>query len=294
MATMSCGKSTLINSLLRKDILPSRNTACTAKIYSILDNDDDEPTKVFLTDTPGNICTTTEDTAAILDMANQCEDITHITISGQIRGVLNTRRTLLIIDTPGTNNSLDESHGEITRKVLEKINGGLIIYVINATQMGINDDKYLLTDVRDYLERTPGVSTLFVVNKVDEIDMEKESLKDLILDTQEYLKGLGFKNPNILPVSALAANLFNKVLNGEQITRKEGRSFNYAFELYKPAGMNLVAYAITRDYPNPYDFIEVNSKKYSVSDIVGALNNTGIPYLERLIQNAQILSESQS
>ena len=38
-ATMSAGKSTFINALLDKDIIPARNEACTSKIISIRDND---------------------------------------------------------------------------------------------------------------------------------------------------------------------------------------------------------------------------------------------------------------
>ena len=39
IATMSSGKSTLINSLLHTELLPSENKACTATIARILDND---------------------------------------------------------------------------------------------------------------------------------------------------------------------------------------------------------------------------------------------------------------
>ena len=42
MATMSSGKSTLINALLGEELLPSKNEACTAKIYSIIDDDNAE------------------------------------------------------------------------------------------------------------------------------------------------------------------------------------------------------------------------------------------------------------
>ena len=39
IATMSSGKSTLINSMLSQELMPSKNTACTAKITRIKDND---------------------------------------------------------------------------------------------------------------------------------------------------------------------------------------------------------------------------------------------------------------
>ena len=48
IATMSSGKSTLINALLGKEILPNSNAACTALNYSILD--DDQKTKEIICD----------------------------------------------------------------------------------------------------------------------------------------------------------------------------------------------------------------------------------------------------
>lgn len=39
IATMSSGKSTLINALLRRKLMPSKNEACTAIITEILDDD---------------------------------------------------------------------------------------------------------------------------------------------------------------------------------------------------------------------------------------------------------------
>lgn len=41
IGTMSSGKSTLINALLEKRLMPSKNQACTDKITEILDNDND-------------------------------------------------------------------------------------------------------------------------------------------------------------------------------------------------------------------------------------------------------------
>lgn len=46
IATMSSGKSTLINALLGKKLMPSKNEACTATITEILDNDQETFTAV--------------------------------------------------------------------------------------------------------------------------------------------------------------------------------------------------------------------------------------------------------
>lgn len=45
VATMSAGKSTLLNAMMCTDLLPSRNEACTATVFKI--EDDDEARRHF-------------------------------------------------------------------------------------------------------------------------------------------------------------------------------------------------------------------------------------------------------
>lgn len=132
MATMSSGKSTLINALLGQQILPSRNEACTAKMYSILDDDQANETKIFVTYTNGETVVKEEDVATELEKANNDDEVTDILIRGHVKGVLNTDKALLIVDTPGPNNSRDESHQQVMLDVLKKINGGLTLIPTSA------------------------------------------------------------------------------------------------------------------------------------------------------------------
>ena len=293
MATMSCGKSTLINALLGKSILPSRNEACTAKAYYIYDNDDDGVTRVILTDRNGKRAVFDRDWAAVLEEANGNADILDVRIESQIKGVINTRKRLMMIDTPGTNNSRDGSHEQVTARVLESLERGMVLYVINAEQFGIKDDRRLLLQLADALRKKPHLSALFVINKTDSIDTEKEeSLEGLVRDVRCYItENSGIQQPEVIPVSALSAHLFKQVLKREPLTRKDARRFKEAFELYCPQGLDLTAFAVTRDFPAPGETVEVGGTAYRASDIMGALANTGIPYLERYVQNAQIESE---
>lgn len=290
MATMSSGKSTIINALLGEDILPSKNAACTAKVYSILDDDSCTVPKLYLTDKNGKISVVTENLGTELEKANQSDDISNILIVGQVKGVTNTQRSLLIVDTPGPNNSMDTSHEEITRSVFDQITGGLLLYVINATQMGINDDSRFLSLVAEYTNKNPNIKAAFVVNKIDELDFEEESVEDLMLAVQSYLIQHGFKEPDIIPISALSAQLFKKVLNGEPLTRLQYRQFRSAYELFKSNDIDLSSYVITRDSPDMYNTVEVRGHRYTVAGLMRAIDNTGITYLEKYIQIAQILS----
>jgi hypothetical protein len=86
-------------------------------------------------------------------------------------------------------------------------------------------------------------------------------------------------------------------LRGEGLTSLEYHKVNQHLDLYPAQEMNLSAYAIAQEYSDLGENIDVfckdNGKRRShkVVDIIGALNNTGIPYLERYIQTAQIESE---
>ena len=53
VATMSSGKSTLINALIGRELLPSSNCACTAKAVAILDNDMMNDFRIHAVDSAG-------------------------------------------------------------------------------------------------------------------------------------------------------------------------------------------------------------------------------------------------
>ena len=60
VATMSAGKSTLINALLRQKLMPAKQEACTATITEIKDNDADHfMAKVYDISFHSHILTTT-------------------------------------------------------------------------------------------------------------------------------------------------------------------------------------------------------------------------------------------
>jgi GTPase len=291
VATMSSGKSTLINALLGKDILPRRNEACTAKVYSLLDTDNIKEPIAYAVSVDDKIKIIKENFADELSNANTDDSIRSIHIREDIVGVLNTERSLLVIDTPGPNNSLDSSHEIITGSIINQLKGGLILYVINSTQLGIKDDKKLLEKIKRRVTLCDKLKILFVINKIDELDFEKESISDHVSDCVEYLSSNGFRSPNVIPVSALAANLFKKVLSGEKLTRNEYRSFVNCYGLFKCTDLRMSSYAVTEDCREPQRRIELNGETYTAADIIAAIENTGIVYLEKRIQYEQIVCD---
>ncbi len=292
MATMSSGKSTLINALLGEDILPSQNMACTAKVFYLLDDDTATSNKLYLTKKDGSVSCEESNLTEKLKVANNDENVLEILLTGQIKGVQNTNRNLLMIDTPGPNNSTDRTHEEIAKGIMDKVNGGLILYVMNATQMGTNDDKKLLEFVSDQLRVKPDLKVMFVVNKVDEFEQERESILKCIRETKNHLISCGFKNPDIVPVSALAALLFNKVEKSVELTRTERNNFQKLFDIFYSAKLNLGVYSMVDDVSVLSENVNMGTDEIPLIQLKDAFANTGIPELERKIQGYQILSSS--
>lgn len=290
LATMSSGKSTLINAMLDCEILPSKNEACTAKIYSILDDDNRTSPMLYIKDNNNNVTIYKDNIKEKLKEANDSNDVSEIFISGQVKHILNTDRSLLIIDTPGPNNSGDVSHERITMNALNKINGGILAYMINATQIGIKDDKAFVENVLIYAKKHPRLKTVFIINKIDELDPESEPIDEYVNKVRDYLLNCGAEAPEIIPISALGANLFRKVIAGESLSRFQIKKFNALYEKFHSEDFDMRSFALTDELKNQNDIVIVDGLEYKVSDILSAIDNTGVPYFEHYIQQAQIIS----
>lgn len=77
------------------------------------------------------------------------------------------------------------------------------------------------------IEKNAKIKILFALNKVDVIDEEYESVEEFMKTVREYLAECGFANADIVPVSAMAALLFKKVLAKEKLTKMEYENFTY-------------------------------------------------------------------
>ena len=160
---------------------------------------------------------------------------------------------LILIDTPGPNNSQNLEHKEATYKFIKDTkNNPLVLYVMNATQASTNDDAQLLKEISEII-KTNGKQAeerfIFALNKIDCFDPEKESIEILIDNCKNYLKKFGIENPKIFPVSAEAAKLIRLYENKQSLSRKQIsdlNNFKYTFipvpkENYE--GINTIKYA---------------------------------------------------
>lgn len=232
VATMSAGKSTVINALIGKELLHSANEATTATITRIHDKDD----LPFFSGSAYSfqnrvIVEQHQLDATTLKQWNADPAIKTIDIAGDIQALHNDAAELVIYDTPGPNNSQDDNHEALTMEVINDGNYGLILYVLNATQLGVNDDRHLLEKIHKTLQADPHKEILFLLNKADCLDEEKgERLDKVVINAEKYLTEIGFNQPTIIPTAAHYALVLQKMLNKASLTRSERADLNIALE----------------------------------------------------------------
>lgn len=290
VSTMSSGKSTLINALVGKELLPSRNRACTAKAVAILDNDRKENFEIHAVNAKGEYSLITDVNKKKIAQFNDTNEVREMILEGQIRGIKNSKKSLLLVDTPGINNSMDLNHEAITKKVIDEYSEGLILYVINAQQIGTYDDNSFLTYIAKLISDNDRFNILFVVNKMDLIDPDKENPETLIENCKKYIESKGIMNPTLLPVSASSALIFKKVLNHEPLSELEEENFTRNYRHFKRQGFSLADYTYQPRVGSMQECFEVEGNSYSKAEITAALYNTGLSILERVIDETLVYS----
>lgn len=231
IATMSSGKSTLINAMLGRELMPAKNEACTATIARIKDNDAMSGFKAVCLDKAGNIIDKTDDlTLEIMDKYNSNPAVAYIDIEGDIPFVPSDNMQLVLQDTPGPNNSRSEEHQKHTFRVIKEKSKPLVLYVLNTTQLSTKDDSYLLSNVAEAMKVGGKQSKdrfIFAVNKIDEIDVDKGETVDIILNNvRSYLAQHGIENPNVYPISAEYAKVIRLKKGGYPLTKKQRQTLS--------------------------------------------------------------------
>ena len=208
VATMSAGKSTLINSLLGQKLMPAKQEACTATITEIKDNDAAHfNARVY--DKDGNLIESHDElTYSIMERLNSNPMVSKIRTEGNIPFVTSEDVALVLVDTPGPNNSRDPEHRATTYRMLSESSKTVVLYIMNATQLAVDDDNNLLSHVAESMKVGGKQSRdrfIFVVNKLDDFKIGEDSIDKALQKVRDYLADNGIENPNIYPASALTA-----------------------------------------------------------------------------------------
>lgn len=253
--TYSSGKSSIINALIGKNILPTAAGTCTSKLCKIInDNSTEYIAKLSYSYKEKNKeikCTTeTEIQDAIKMVEDNVEEIAVYTNLGNLypKSMDNNFR-IVIIDTPGTDSAAgndtkktkDEekrlsckSHIEITKSILSSKQKEMIVFVSDDK---VEDDN--IVELLDLIEESASEDNgtfnerfLFVMNMCDSLEYsnEGETLENYIKNFISNLKKVpnserirNIVNPRVFPLTSGAALA---VVNGytEKPSREERAS----------------------------------------------------------------------
>ncbi|MGL6065738.1 MAG: dynamin family protein [Cetobacterium sp.] len=288
IATMSSGKSTLLNAIIGEDLMPSKAQACTAKISKIYDDKSQKSfsAKVY---SAGKVVKEIQLLGSEeLKELNDDQEVELIEIRGNIENISSNETQLVLIDTPGPNNANDMKHKNLTYGLIQKDYRPLILYILNYQQLGITDDKSLLEYIGEEIKRSGDLQNserfIFVLNKFDSMfeNENDDPLDKTIEGIKNYLKSVGIENPSIIPTSAFAALLIRGGYNKENKKLQRIRSGKIAdlCEAYEDDNLNI------NNHMNisPSVISKINSKlEKETSEEKIAEYLTGIPALEEYI-----------
>ncbi len=285
IATMSSGKSTLINAMLGRELMPAKNEACTATIARIKDVDGKENFSAICRDINNKkICTNESLTLEAMNELNNNAQIAYIDIEGDIPFITSKNVQLVLLDTPGPNNSRTEEHKNHTYRIIKEKSKPMVLYVLNATQLSTNDDNYLLSSVAEAMKvggKQAKDRFIFAVNKIDTFDTEKgESIENALNNVRAYLLGHGIENPNIYLTSAEMAKVLRLNKNGFELSRKQKQTRENYWSFNDEPQMHLSKYAqlSSKSREELNDMIRTAQ---SSNDVYGeALVHTGVPAIE--------------
>lgn len=288
VATMSAGKSTLINAMLGEKLMPSKGSACTAIITYLKDNDN--RSGVWKADVYAKngekIMTYDKATLKTMQTLNSNKDVSIVKAEGNIPFVSAKNISLVLIDTPGPNNPRDVRHKEIQNNFLMQSSKALVLYVMTGTY-GNTDDDTLLQSIAESMSVKGKQSKdrfLFVVNKMDERKTEDGALEDTLDSVRDYLAEKGIENPHLFPTGALPALNIRLVQNNlaDEETMDDAKviveRLNKRAYLHCEPFSTLPA-SVAETISQQLDMAKGNDDAYEE-----ALIHTGIPSLEAAIR----------
>ncbi len=263
-ATMSAGKSTLINALTGKCVSPSRNMACTSKIHNIIGKPFEDG---FINKADYDIIMNAgKDELLCTHDKNKSKSIF---VSAYYNGALGGKR-IVLRDSPGVNSSCNTEHKLIAENAIKSKKYKLMLYVLNMGNTSSNDDRSHLEFVLQHIGKTP---VIFILNRADILKPEEqEDLGAIIEDQRKYLEDVGFKNPVICPVSSKAGFLCKQLSDREPSRQEEMELISMKSRLKETD--------LSKYYRRMFPEITFEENGNETDDM---LRECGIAYIEKII-----------
>lgn len=234
-ATMSAGKSTLVNALVGKKIEKMSQEVCTGN-------------KCYIQNKPyeDNVLSLYSN-QLYYDIPNK--DLENISwdyssqISTYFRMLYSSNKRICFIDTPGVNSAINKNHGKITKEALKNEKYDKIIYIFNANKLGTEEEISYLKWMAQNVDKE---KVIFVLNKIDSFNTVDDSIQNSIDGIQNDLFALGFEKPLICPISAYFSLLLKRQLYDGDLSEDEEDDYQYYVKKF-----NRSTYDLSKYYSEP-------------------------------------------
>ncbi|CAA6807877.1 MAG: Putative ATP /GTP binding protein [uncultured Sulfurovum sp.] len=244
----SSGKSTFLNALLSKDILPTGITPVTSKVTYINFGERYEM-KVTYVSGKSVFLPITEMESYLDQRKSTIKDIKYLTLYAP----LDLLRSISLVDTPGLN-SQSQSDTETTNRVLQHVGG--IIWLSLIDNAGKHSEAITLEEyMKSFKEKT-----ICLLNQKDKYSPEQ------IAQTKAYVEEkFSHYFTQVTPISAKLA-LEGRAHRKEKLLEKEKQNFLELLEQFiRRNGENKDNY-LNLFNEHQKNIVEVNSKDYSLED----------------------------
>ena len=325
VATMSAGKSTLLNAMIGHRLLPAQNEACTATVCRIEDIDSYDAFQ-GRAKVNGNWNAWQKPIGHVDVQTWNDSKVDEIELRGNLPWIDNTSDAyrVVLIDTPGPNNSTNLDHAKITEDILNSYDFAALIFVINAETPGTEDEWLFLNKISEVIKRRGcQAQIVFALNKIDKVDPEKdETIVGILRNRIKQMSSIGFVKPIMVPVFGdLAVRIRETMYSKKKYKLKKNgvhpKNHKYG-HLYEAIGTRRSLMALKTDIENvlkaksfyrdamkvtpevgrvlmkydhrrltkaeKHDMILVDDKFFKLSEIKAAEKLSGVPILELLLE----------
>jgi hypothetical protein len=235
VATMSSGKSTLLNALIGQDILDENTGATTATICKISLENKLKSFYAYALNNGEKIKGTNSNFKQFLKEWNAKGNLKEffklkLYVEGPpIEGFNTSNLKVSFIDTPGPNSAKNTSHKDQTFKYLKDANNlPIVLYVLDPEKMDSRDDddtireiSKVISDNKQDLNRI-----VFIYNKIDTEFNNNNSFDDVLIKIKKFLKNHDIEKPKIFPVCTHYAKLARNKNNLSYSERGDFENFS--------------------------------------------------------------------
>lgn len=224
-ATMSSGKSTVVNAIVGKQVSRTQSEACTAKLHYIINKGTEDGVS---SEYDHELILDADLETLMDDNAENASEI--ISVGTFFRASDGLPHRIQLIDTPGVGSAWHREHQDIAEGAIKTIHYDEIVCVVDGNNLGTG---FTMSHLSFLKENQGEHHIIFLINKTDDFRKTEDSIEESMLKVLQDLKKAGFKNYDVYPISARAGYLAKRALYGEELSSDDMEDLSTAVRKYR-------------------------------------------------------------